>query len=161
MEVFIGTKIVKGVPMLRGTYNRYRNWELPPNEDGADDGYLVEYVDGGKPNHEDHKGYISWSPKEQFDNAYRDVGLGVTFGDAITMLKQGKRMARQGWNGLGMFCYLVPEGVYPARTDAIKGYFVTEQVPYRAYLALKTAQNDVATWSPSVSDCLAEDWVLV
>ncbi|WP_220271858.1 Thoeris anti-defense Tad2 family protein [Moraxella bovis] len=34
-------------------------------------------------------------------------------------------------------------------------------MPYRAYLALKTAQNDVATWTPSVSDTLAEDWVIV
>jgi hypothetical protein len=34
-------------------------------------------------------------------------------------------------------------------------------VPYRAYWALKTAQNDVAPWAPSGSDSLAEDWELV
>lgn len=33
-------------------------------------------------------------------------------------------------------------------------------VPYRAYLALKTVDNDVATWVPSVSDILAEDWYI-
>jgi hypothetical protein len=31
---------------------------------------LVEYIDGGQSNHELHEGYISWSPKEVFENAY-------------------------------------------------------------------------------------------
>lgn len=59
--------------MNRADYDAYRGWELPKDEDGTDDGYLVEYVDGGKPNHPDHKGYISWSPKEQFDGGYNEI----------------------------------------------------------------------------------------
>lgn len=43
---------------------------LPTNEDGGDEGYLVEYLDGGKPNDDRHAGYISWSPKAQFEAAY-------------------------------------------------------------------------------------------
>jgi len=57
-------------PMTRGEYNNYRDWAIPSDEDPSDQGYLVEYTDGGKPNHSDHQGYISWSPKDQFDNAY-------------------------------------------------------------------------------------------
>lgn len=71
---YIGTKLVIALAMTRLTYNQYRGWELPANEDGNDDGYLVEYTDGGAPNHPDHAGYISWSPKAQFDAGYVSIG---------------------------------------------------------------------------------------
>lgn len=74
MLQFTGTKTVTAMPMTRADYNTYREWDLPADEDGADDGYLVEYLDGGKANHKDHTGYISWSPKEQFDNSYVESG---------------------------------------------------------------------------------------
>lgn len=74
MNHFVGTKIIKAQPMSRGAYNAYRNWTLPAGEDPTDEGYLVEYCDGGAPNHPDHVGYISWSPKEQFEAAYLDMG---------------------------------------------------------------------------------------
>lgn len=85
----------------------------------------------------------------------------MNFGQAIELAKQGKRIARKGWNGANMFAYYVEAGVFPAKMDAIKGIFENDMVPYRPYLALKTAQNDVATWSPSTSDALAEDWEVV
>lgn len=68
--MYVGTKIVNLTPMNRAEYNAYRGWDLPANEDGSDEGYLVEYTDGGKPNDPRHKGYISWCPKEQADAAY-------------------------------------------------------------------------------------------
>ena len=68
---YTGTKIVLGTPMKRLAYNQYRGWELPADENGDDEGYLVEYLDGGKANHPDHKGYISWSPKDVFERAYK------------------------------------------------------------------------------------------
>lgn len=74
MNTYVGTKIVNALPMTRGEYNEYRGWALPADEDGADEGYLVEYLDGGKPNHPEHVGYISWSPKAQFDAANVPVG---------------------------------------------------------------------------------------
>lgn len=74
MNTYIGTKMVQATPMSRQAYNDYRDWNLPEDEDGADDGYLVEYTDGGKPNDDRHAGYISWSPKAQFDAAYVDIG---------------------------------------------------------------------------------------
>lgn len=86
----------------------------------------------------------------------------LTFGQAVEALKLGKKVARSGWNGSGMFAYLVPASSFPALTGVAKQYFgENSMVPYRAYMALKTAQNDVATWAPSGSDVLAEDWVIV
>lgn len=68
--LYIVNKLVLAKPMTRLAYTEYRGWELPDDEDGTDEGYLVEYLDGGKPNHPDRTGYIiSWSPKEQFDNS--------------------------------------------------------------------------------------------
>jgi hypothetical protein len=84
----------------------------------------------------------------------------LNFGQAIEFAKQGKKVARKGWNGSGMFAYIVPANSYPAQTETARKEF-GEMVPYRTYWALKTAQNDVATWSPSGSDSLAEDWMIV
>lgn len=73
MKTFIGTKIIKAKPITRGEYNAYRGWTPPAGEEQDVEGYLVEYTDGGTPNHPAHAGYVSWSPKEQFDGAYIEV----------------------------------------------------------------------------------------
>lgn len=87
---------------------------------------------------------------------------GLDFGAALNAVKQGYRIKRAGWNGADMFVYYVPAASYPAQTDVAKAYFGEGAlVPYRAYLALKTAQGDVATWAPSGSDALAEDWEIL
>ena len=52
-----------------------------------------------------------------------------------------------------MFVYYVPAASYPPATDIMKEAFGGENVPYRAYLALKTAQNDVATWPLALLMC--------
>lgn len=86
------------------------------------------------------------------------------FGTAITMLKLGDKVARKGWNGADMFVYYVPAASYPIQRNnlgTLGGMFPEDLAPYREYLALKTAQNDIATWTPSCSDALAEDWYVV
>ena len=71
MQTYIGTKTIKAQPMTRYAYNALRGWEVPADEDPEDDGFLVEYVDGGKANHPDFAGYISWSPADVFARAYK------------------------------------------------------------------------------------------
>lgn len=159
MQRYIGTKIINAEPMNRQKYNDFRGWALPENEDGMDAGYLVEYTDGGTPNTEKFEGYVSWSPKEQFDKAYKENGA-LTFGLALEAMKSGLKIARQGWNGKGMFVYYVPASSYAATTIAAKEYF-NGPVPYNAYMAIKNTDDTVSTWVPSVNDCLSEDWVIV
>lgn len=159
-QTYIGTKLINALPMTRQRYNDFRGWQVPADENPDDEGYLVEYLDGGKPNTEMYAGYVSWSPKEQFDKAYRQT-TGLPFGLAIEAMKMGKKVARAGWNGSGMFVYYVPAGKYPVRMEQIKGLFPDDLVPYRHYMALKTAQGDVATWAPSCSDALADDWFII
>jgi hypothetical protein len=134
---------------------------MPANENPLAQGYLVEYLDSPNKNHPDYDNYISWSPKDVFERSYR-INETLTFGQAVEAAKQGKAIARLGWNGAGMFAYIVPAASYPAQTGAVKQYFGENAlVPYRTYWALKTAQEDIATWTPSGSDTLAEDWVVL
>lgn len=63
MKTYIGTKIINAKPMNRGEYNSYRGWEIPSDENPEDEGYLVKYDNS----------YESWSPKEVFEGAYREI----------------------------------------------------------------------------------------
>ena len=85
----------------------------------------------------------------------------MNFGDAIHMLKAGKKVSRAGWNGKGMFVYYVPAAFYPAQRNnngTMLGIFPDDMVPYAPYFAIKNVNNTVSTWVPSINDCLAEDW---
>lgn len=138
MKTYIGTKIISAVPSVGGR-------DVPVS------GYAVTYSDG----------YESWSPKEAFEAAYQPTDA-MSFGHAIVMLKAGKRVARAGWNGKGMFVYLVPPASYPVQTGAAKAFFGENSlVPYNAYLAIKNVDDTVSTWVPSINDVLADDWTLL
>lgn len=73
MQTYIGTKIIRAKPMNRQAYNDYRGWVVPMDENPLDEGYLVEYLDGGTPNTVSYAGYVSWSPKAQFEAAYTEI----------------------------------------------------------------------------------------
>jgi hypothetical protein len=161
MKRYIGTKLINAKPMTRQAYNDFRGWTLPSDENGADEGYLVEYVDGGKGNTDHYAGYVSWSPADVFDRAYRPCE-GMTFGQAIEAMKAGQKVARSGWNGKGMFAYYVPANSYPVQTGAAKSHFGEgAMVPYNAYMAIKNVNETVSTWVPSVNDVLSDDWRIV
>lgn len=81
MKTYTATKTVKARPMTKGEYHNYRYWEVLPSDEP---GYLVEYPDGER-NHHDHKGYISWCPKEIFERYNR---VSETFLDRIKIEKE-------------------------------------------------------------------------
>lgn len=152
MKRYIGVKEINAIDMTRAAYNILRDWQLPADENGDDAGYLVEYIDGGQANHKDFKGYISWSPKDVFERAYKAVD-GMTFGLALEALKKGQKVARKGWNGKGMWLSLVPQGEYTvAETDADR---------LLPWIGMKTADNKFVPWLASQTDVLAEDWEIV
>jgi len=168
MKLHIGTKQITAHAMTRAAYNAYRGWALPADEDGSDAGYLVEYLDGGKPKDSRHTGYISWSPKEQFDNAYRPTD-GMSFGLAIEALKLGKRVARAGWNGKGMWLVLVPgtkDVALRAGTPYQKALGDVPPIEILAHIDMWTtnAQGRRAMlpgWQASQTDMLSDDWQIV
>lgn len=152
MKTYIGTKIINAKPMTRGDYNAFRGWTVPADENPADDGYLVEYTDGGKGNTDLYAGYVSWSPKEQFEKAYRETA-GLNFGLALEALKRGHRVARAGWNGKGMYVRFISSWTY---TDGIDDNRKTNPM-----FTIKNVDESVSTWVPSINDCLADDWSIL
>lgn len=74
MQQYTGTKVIKAKELSRGEYNKLRGWVTPSDENPDDAGYLVEYVGQGNPNHADFANYISWSPKQVFEEAYKPSG---------------------------------------------------------------------------------------
>ncbi len=71
MKKFKCHKEVNAKPMSLGSYNDYRGWDMPSNENPDDEGYLVEYIDS--PSDKMPHGftnYISWSPKSVFESGY-------------------------------------------------------------------------------------------
>lgn len=145
---YYGTKKLKATPMTRGEYNTYRNWILPGDENPDDEGYLVEYADSPG-NDSRHQGYISWSPKDVFEAAYQPLNA-LSFGHAIEALKAGKRVARAGWNGKGMFLFYIGTWTY---TDGKQ-----DNYPNLPFIAMKTADDKVVPWLASQTDVLANDW---
>ena len=167
MQQYLGTKLVNMLPMTRQEYNDFRGWTLPEDENGADDGYLVEYIDGGKANHPDYEGYISWSPADVFERSYRPY-KGMDFGNALAALKMGLKVARAGWNGKGMWLILVAGTPNAA---------LREGTPYREALGQESCEIlphiDMWTtnaegrramlpgWLASQTDMLADDWQII
>lgn len=100
-----------------------------------------------KANTSEFEGYVSWSPKEVFEKAYRSVE-GLTFGLALEALKKGFKVAREGWNGRGMYIQ------YNKSID----FEFSELCPF---LTIKNVRNSFDTWVPSISDLMAEDWCIV
>lgn len=90
----------------------------------------------------------------------------MNFGEAIEALKNGKKVARAGWNGKGMFIYLVGGSIVPfynLRGNAAK--FVnsdvtnTDDACINAHIDMKAADGTIVVgWLASQTDMLAEDW---
>lgn len=87
---------------------------------------------------------------------------GMTFGAAIEHLKEGKRVAREGWNGKGMFLFLVPGSRFTVNRPPLLGIYPEGTViDYHPHIDMKTAQGYVVPWLASQADMLSEDWILV
>jgi len=125
--------------------------EAWPAEKNGEAGYGVRYADG----------YESWSPKHVFEEAYQPT-TALSFGHAVVASVSGQKVCRAGWNGKGMFLYYVPANAYPAQTDVAKKHWGENSlVPYGAYLAMKTADDNVVPWLASQTDVLANDWMII
>lgn len=91
-----------------------------------------------------------------------EVKSWTSFGEALEAMKKGHKVAREGWNGKGMFLYYVSEGRYPAKMEAAKGIAGKDgNVEYGAYIALKTVDGTVVPWTASQTDILSDDWKIV
>lgn len=96
----------------------------------------------------------------------------MNFGEAIRNLKNGKKVARQGWNGKGMYLYLVHgthvdkeylknEASFHLPNDEMAMHG-TDVAVFLSHIDMRTANGDICVgWLASQTDMLAEDWVIV
>lgn len=79
----------------------------------------------------------------------------MTFGEALEAMKAGKKVARTGWNGKGMYLYIAD------------GKLLTQEIgdgsyPFTDSIVMKTADNRYCIgWLASQTDMLAGDWRIV
>ena len=115
-------------------------------------GYYVQYEDG----------YESYCPAASFEagNALiEEIVLPVeslSFGQALVDLRAGKRLARSGWNGKGMF-------IEQQNTDEHSK--MSSSYLYIDTSGLETSNPDApkcrVPWLPSQTDMLSFDWMVV
>lgn len=83
----------------------------------------------------------------------------MTFGEALVALKAGSKVARAGWNGKGMFVFLVPGSTFRVNRPPLLGIYPEgTEIRYHAHIDMKTATGEVVPWLASQTDVLAEDW---
>ena len=150
---YIGSKIVKAWPAWRCTFLGSKVMyvcldEVIPSGCKAEEGYRVEYEDG----------YLSWSPKEVFEAAYRET-TGMSFGLAIEAVKKGKKIARSGWNGKGQYVELGIDLGYTDHSGVVHGAYHMD-IGSKALVFVGTRGRQVG-WLASQSDMLADDWYIV
>lgn len=112
------------------------------------------------------KGEIYPCKRDIFEATYEPErlcnALGLSFGAALNFLKEGRKLARAGWNGKGMFVFLVPGSTFKVNRAPLLGIYPEgTEIRYHAHVDMKTADGQVVPWLASQTDLLAEDWQLV
>ena len=166
MKTYIGVKVVQAVPakMVNGCI-----WPegLPLPEKGPEGVHnsnnenvcSVEIREGYCFQREGDYPYADWMPKDDFEKVFRSAE-NLTFGDALEAVKRGKRAARKGWNGKGMFIFLAEVVKFHTRADLSE--FEDQDVEASDMLVLRTAQGTFQPgWLASQADMLADDWYIV
>lgn len=72
MKRYTGRKNIEASPMTKHAYQDYQGITRSGDNE---EGYIVEYKENGsRRNHLAHDNYISWSPKDVFEKAYKPSG---------------------------------------------------------------------------------------
>lgn len=84
------------------------------------------------------------------------------FSKALEKIKDGKLVSRQGWNGKGMFIFLVPGSTFNVSRAPLLGIFAEgTEIRYHGHIDMKTADGMIVPWLASQTDILANDWGVV
>lgn len=150
MRQYIGTKIIEAEPANRIDGKIFSIYDMCPAGAVVERGYKVRYPDG----------YESWSPKGVFEEAYRPTDC-MSFGLAIEAMKKGKKVARRGWNGKGMFLFL-GTGIELHTEADLSCVSDLEGDLTLPTIVMKTADDKFCVgWLASQTDMLADDWEVV
>lgn len=158
LERYACHKVVSARPMSFAEFYCYKHPDVtvvaePENADKP--GYLVVYNIGTDDEYE------SWSPKKQFDDGYTSMSGSFSFSDALRFMLQGRRVARKNWNASGQFAFYVPPERHPSQSSELNNLYPGGSVCWSGHFALRTVSGYVASWVPSSTDLIGDDWHLV
>lgn len=94
----------------------------------------------------------------------------MDFGDALRALKDGHKVARQGWNGKGMWLSIsgpagareIPSGAFWSDNNRKYAEACGGTAKVLPCITMRTATGEILMgWLASQTDMLAEDWCLV
>ena len=134
MKTYIGVKMVQAEPEVK---------------DGVQ-GYKVVYAEPDRPE------YISWCPADVFERHNRETAA-MPFSHALEAVKQGKKIARNGWNGKNMWVRFMPRTELPLNVPLTHPLLVIEY-PEGHPACL---DGSCIPWLASQTDMLSEDWFIV
>jgi hypothetical protein len=80
----------------------------------------------------------------------------MTFSQALDALKAGKRVARAGWNGNGMWLLLIEGWTVDVEYETVLHGLLP--IPW---IGMKTVRDEFVPWGASQTDVLAKDWMEV
>lgn len=84
------------------------------------------------------------------------------FSIALDHIKSGARVCRSGWNGKGMFIFLVHGSRFKVNRPPLLGIYPEgTEINYHAHVDMRTADGQIVPWLCSQTDMLADDWMLV
>ena len=114
-----------------------------------------------------------------FEKTYDEVDetcVGMSFGDAIEVLKQGGLVRRVGWVDKGMFLFIRPADSLSVDfiVDKVKSlpdsfkswvsdnYEVKDSIMFAKYICMRDADGSITNgWNATQEDMLAVDWEIV
>lgn len=85
----------------------------------------------------------------------------MDLGQAFEALKKGKKIYRIGWNGKGMFLFMVGRSQINASNDPALAPFITGMVTMLEHVLMKTSDGSLVPWLCSQIDSLADDWEII
>lgn len=90
------------------------------------------------------------------------VGAKMDFSEALYALKAGGKVAREGWNGKGMFIFLVQGSTFQVNRAPLIGFYPEgTTINYCPHIDMKAVDGTIGVWVASHSDLMADDWVHV
>jgi hypothetical protein len=97
----------------------------------------------------------------QDESADEAPSEGLNFSQALISIKVGKKLARSGWNGKGMFVFLVQGSTFKANRSPLLDFYPNTEIHYRPHIDMRDAQGSIVPWMASQTDLLSDDWMVV
>lgn len=125
------------------------------------------FFNRSKPTTKDTEMKLTNENLDAADCCERVATTNLSFGKAIEALKRGQRVCRTGWNGKGMYLWLLPAATVKAewcRETHLKAVAESNggQIECLGSIRMMTADKKVLTgWLASQTDMLSEDWMIL